>query len=185
MPSVLETSGADYLCYGMGERPMLELTRGIEAGWGRRDMQKIPQIAFKVSGSPKPGEGVTVLHSFEECLKNKRAFAENFHHIETLANMMHPDIIREGCGDGRPGQSTLSACDSGGDGFVLGSAFHKTSSSEVQGQENPGLRYDKVLHHHSQGMFRRLQFLHNRRPSGQIHPVPFGGIHREGSQRAS
>ena len=100
MPSVLETSGADYLCYGMGERPMLELTRGIEAGWGRRDMQKIPQIAFMVSGSPKPGEGVTVLHSFEECLKNKRAFAENFHHIETLANMMHPDIIREGCGDG-------------------------------------------------------------------------------------
>ena len=100
MPSILESCGADWLCYGMGERPMLELTRGIEAGRGRREMQKIPQIAFRVSGSPKPGEGVTVLHSFEECLKNKRAFAENFHHIETLANMMHPDIIREGCGDG-------------------------------------------------------------------------------------
>ena len=31
-PSVLVDSGADYLCYGMGERPMLELTRAIEAG---------------------------------------------------------------------------------------------------------------------------------------------------------
>ena len=32
MPSVLVSSGADWLCYGMGERPMLELTRAIEAG---------------------------------------------------------------------------------------------------------------------------------------------------------
>ncbi len=50
MPSVLVTSGADYLCYGMGERPMLELTKGIEKGWPRHKMQQIPQIAFYVDG---------------------------------------------------------------------------------------------------------------------------------------
>ena len=142
MPSVLYTSGADYLCYGMGERPMLELTRGIEKGWSQHRMRQIQQIAFYVAGkspeevhSPKSsgasplrpshcpsgsgplplmrprvatdlgectssGDGTLVLHSFEECLKDKRAFAENFHWIETHANMMHPDTIIEPVGKG-------------------------------------------------------------------------------------
>ena len=57
MPSILVDSGADYLCYGMGEKPMLELTRGIEKGWSRRQMESIPQIAFLRKGNPKPAEG--------------------------------------------------------------------------------------------------------------------------------
>ena len=101
MPSVLVSSGADYLCYGMGERPMIELTRGIEKGWSRHKMQQIPQIAFLVPGvPPETGEGLLKLHSFEECCKDKRAFAENFHWIETHANMAHPDTIIEPVGDG-------------------------------------------------------------------------------------
>ena len=102
MPSVLYTSGADYLCYGMGERPMLELTRGIEKGWSRRRMRQIPQIAFYVDGKvpEEPSSETLILHSFEECCKDKRAFAENFHWIETHANMMHPDTILEPVGEG-------------------------------------------------------------------------------------
>ena len=116
MPSVLYTSGADYLCYGMGERPMLELTKGIEKGWSQHRMHQIPQIAFYVKGKrPEAAEwegsrsdgletstpaGKLVLHSFEECQRDKRAFAENFHWIETHANMMHPDTILEPVGDG-------------------------------------------------------------------------------------
>ena len=100
MPSILETCKAEYLCYGMGERTMLELTRGIEAGRSLHDMHRIPQIAFRMTGSPKPREGVTMLHSFEKCKRDKRAFAENFHVIETAANMMHPDVLVEACGDG-------------------------------------------------------------------------------------
>ena len=101
MPSVLVTSGADYLCYGMGERPMLELTRGIERHWSVHRMRQIPQIAFYVEGKvPERLSGTLVLHSFEECCRNKRAFAENFHWIETHANMMHPDTILEPVGNG-------------------------------------------------------------------------------------
>ena len=48
---------------------------------------------------PSP-KGLLVLHSFEECQKDKRAFAENFHWIETHANMMHPDTIIEPVGEG-------------------------------------------------------------------------------------
>ena len=101
MPSVLYTSGADYLCYGMGERPMLELTKGIEKGWSQHRMHQIPQIAFYIKGKQaKQEENVLILHSFEECCKDKRAFAENFHWIETHANMMHPDTILEPVGEG-------------------------------------------------------------------------------------
>ena len=94
-PSVLVESGADWLCYGMGEKPMLELTRGIEKGWNRHQLESLPQIAFLRSGEPKPAEGRLVLHSFEECQASRKAFAENFHEIETHANLLNPSTIIE------------------------------------------------------------------------------------------
>lgn len=99
-PSVVFSSGADWLCYGMGERPMLELTKAIAAGRNRRQMDLIPQLAFFRTGDAKKREGVVLLHSFEECQSNKTAFAENFHLIETHANMLHPDTIVEPVGNG-------------------------------------------------------------------------------------
>ena len=87
-PSILVDSGADWLCYG------------IEKGWNRHRLEQIPQLAFLQKGTPKTGEGILLLHSFEECCKSKRAFAENFHEIETHANMLTPDTIVEPVGDG-------------------------------------------------------------------------------------
>jgi len=99
MPSILETCPADYLCYGMGEKPMLQLTKAIEAGWNPHRMKSIPQIAFKATGQSKAKDAL-ILNSYETCLKDKRAFAQNFHEIETHANMMHPATIIEPVGDG-------------------------------------------------------------------------------------
>lgn len=99
-PSILCFSGADWLCYGMGEKPMLELTRAIEARRNVRDIRRIPQIGFYMSGKPKEQEGTLVLNSYEACRKDRKAFAENFHLIETHANMMHPDTIVECYKDG-------------------------------------------------------------------------------------
>ena len=109
MPSVLVGSGADWLCYGMGERPMLELTRAIEAGRNMSDIRKIPQLAFFMSGKCRDKD-VLELHSYEECRRDRKAFAENrrdrkafaenFHLIETHANMLHPSVIIEPVGDG-------------------------------------------------------------------------------------
>lgn len=98
MPSVLVGSGADWLCYGMGERPMLELTRAIESGRNQHQIEQIPQIAFLRKGEPKVKDAL-LLHSFEECSSDKKAFAENFHQIETHANMLHPATIIEPAGD--------------------------------------------------------------------------------------
>lgn len=99
MPSVLVSSGADYLSYGMGERTMLELTRAIESERNASDIRKIPQLAFFMSGRCRVRDAL-ILNPYEQCLRDKRAFAENFHRIETAANMMHPPVIAEPCGDG-------------------------------------------------------------------------------------
>ena len=98
LPSVLVSSGADWLCYGMGERPMLELTHGIERRWPLHRMRQIPQIGFYAKG--RIPEDVLLLNSFEQCCKSKRAFAENFHEIEIHANLACPDTIVEPVGDG-------------------------------------------------------------------------------------
>ena len=49
--SILVDSGADWLCYGMGERPMLELTRAIESGRNLNDIRRIPQLGFRMDGN--------------------------------------------------------------------------------------------------------------------------------------
>ena len=98
-PSILVDSGADWLCYGMGERTMLELTRAIESGRNLRQMENIAQLAFYRKGACKL-DGALELHSYEQCLEEPRAFAENFHQIEVHANMLTPQTLVEPVGDG-------------------------------------------------------------------------------------
>ena len=98
-PSVLVDSGADWLVYGMGERPILELTRAIENRRNLSEIRHIPQIGFWMDGKC-PLQDAIYLNSFERCCKDKKAFAENFHVIETCANMMHAPVLVEPCGKG-------------------------------------------------------------------------------------
>jgi uncharacterized radical SAM protein YgiQ len=93
-PSVLVDSGADWLCYGMGERTMIEFTKAIEAGRNVNDIRKIPQLAFYMDGKCRTKDAV-LLNSFERCCKDKIAFAENFHVVETYANMLQPPVLVE------------------------------------------------------------------------------------------
>ena len=98
-PSVLVDSGADWLCYGMGERTMLEFTKAIEAGRNVSDIRKIPQLGFYMDGRCKLKDAV-ILNSYERCCKDKVAFAENFHVVETYANMLQPPVLIEPVGNG-------------------------------------------------------------------------------------
>ncbi len=98
-PSILVESGADWLCYGMGERTMIEFTRAIEAGRNISDIRRIPQLGFYMDGRCKVKDAV-ILNSYERCRKDKKAFAENFHVIETYANMLTPPVLVEPVGDG-------------------------------------------------------------------------------------
>lgn len=98
-PSILIDSGADWLCYGMGERTMLEFTEAIEAGRNINEIRKIPQLGFYMDGRTKLKDAV-ILNSYERCCKDKVAFAENFHIVETYANMLNPPVIIEPVGSG-------------------------------------------------------------------------------------
>ena len=100
---ILCNSGADMITYGMGEKPTIELARKLSEGLSIHQITDIPQTVFLSRKEDIPG-GITerdiVLHSHEECLKNKRAQAENFRHIEEQSNMMHAQRLLQGV-DGR------------------------------------------------------------------------------------
>lgn len=89
---ILCDSGADIILYGMGEKNTVQLCRELEEGRPIRAIRDIPQTVFLCREEEIPG-GITdqdiVLHSHEECLRNKRAQAENFRHIEEESNKMH------------------------------------------------------------------------------------------------
>lgn len=98
MPTILHPSGADLLIYGMGEKPMVSLARllveedcEIDIKKFRNLMARFPQKQtasllnkIDIPGGIRPDD--IVLHSHEECLRNKRAQAENFRHIEEESN---------------------------------------------------------------------------------------------------
>ena len=90
---ILCDSGADMILYGMGEKSIIRLCQEIENGRAISDIHDIPQTVFLVNKHDVPN-GISekndiVLHSHEECLKNKKAQAENFRHIEEEANKIH------------------------------------------------------------------------------------------------
>ena len=96
---ILCDSGADMITYGMGEKPTLELARRLTEGERLQDIRDLPQSVYLAYDITPTADDI-VLHSHEECLRNKRAQAENFRHIEEQSNMMHAKRLIQGV-DGR------------------------------------------------------------------------------------
>jgi uncharacterized radical SAM protein YgiQ len=93
-PSILMDSKADILVYGMGEKPMVQLAKAIESGLKPKEITEINQTAF-IAAAPTAeqcDEGI-ILHSYEECLEEKRHQAENFRHVEEESNRMHGKVL--------------------------------------------------------------------------------------------
>ena len=92
-PSILFSSGADLLVYGMGDRTILEVARAMRNGYNAKLLRKIAQVAFVADEGyiEKLNPETTIrLHSFEVCRQSKAAFGENFVQIETQSNLLHP-----------------------------------------------------------------------------------------------
>ena len=89
---ILCDSGADMISYGMGEKTILTIARRLSEGESINQLHDIPQTVYLAKEKDIPG-GITnddiVLHSHEECLRNKRAEAENYRHIEEESNKYH------------------------------------------------------------------------------------------------
>ena len=99
-PCILCDSGADMITYGMGEKPTLELARRLSESETVSDITDLPQTVY-LSADVQPTPDDIVLHSHEECLRNKRAQAENFRHIEEQSNMMHAQRLLQEVGGTR------------------------------------------------------------------------------------
>ena len=107
--SILCDSGADILVYGMGEKPIVEIAQRLKGNNSPKEncqlsiincqLEAIPQTAFLCRKEEIPG-GITeadiVLNSHEQCLRDKRAEAANFRHIEEESNKLHASrLIQE------------------------------------------------------------------------------------------
>ena len=95
---ILCDSGADMITYGMGEKPTIALANRLSEGMPIHEICDIPQTVY-LSKDITPLPTDIVLHSHEECLKNKRAQAENFRHIEEQSNMMHAQRLLQKVGN--------------------------------------------------------------------------------------
>lgn len=102
-PSILISSGADLLIYGMAERAVAELARRVLAGENFREIHDLPQSAYLIrSGTPLPplpGAKDRALKPCHEAVASKKAYAENFVLFEKTSNSMKPVRLTEQCGD--------------------------------------------------------------------------------------
>lgn len=112
-PSVLIDSGADYLVYGMGEEPVVELARKFAEGAAVQEIRSTPQVAYvaeteaavlpvahKTDAAGTFASGVIRLPSHAACQASKITFANHFKIIEEEANAARPPVLIEPMEDG-------------------------------------------------------------------------------------
>ena len=89
--SILATSGADLLVYGMGDKVIREVAKALRNGFNMKLLRGLRQVGFMADREyvEKLYNGKTiVLNSFEQCVEDKQKFGKNFCDIEILSNMM-------------------------------------------------------------------------------------------------
>jgi uncharacterized radical SAM protein YgiQ len=98
-PSILVSTGADMLIYGMGEQPLRQLVRLLSKGIPFSSLKTIPQTAIVLRGEePVPVQKMwkdISLHPFEKCVKDKNLFAENFVKFEKESNKIGSARLNE------------------------------------------------------------------------------------------
>ena len=157
--SILCDSGADLLIYGMGEKPVVELCRQLDSGISINQAKGIRQTAYLVSKADIPG-GLTpddiMLHSHEECLRDKKAQAENFRHIEEESNKLHAQRIVQ---------------EVGGRYVVVNPPYPPMTTEELDASY--GLPYTRLPHPRYRG--KRIPAYDMIKHSVNIHRGCFGG----------
>ncbi|WP_179334298.1 YgiQ family radical SAM protein [Winogradskyella costae] len=103
MPSILETSKADMLVYGMGEQPLREVVRLLERGVPFNSINTVLQTAVLLKEDekiPKNSNWEDIeISSHEVCLKDKKKYASNFKVIEQESNKLAARRIFQKIGD--------------------------------------------------------------------------------------
>ncbi|WP_437438871.1 YgiQ family radical SAM protein [Duncaniella muris] len=93
-PSLLDDCKADLINYGMGEKSVIEIARRLEAGESVDSLRDLPQTVVRIPDADfRAGDDDIILHSFADCLRDKRLQAENFRHIEQQSNSMNGRVL--------------------------------------------------------------------------------------------
>jgi len=102
-PSILNSSGADLLIYGMGEQPIREVLRLLSKGVPFTSLRTIPQTSLLIKREDSlPAQNMWKdinLHSFEQCRDDKKLFSENFVKFEKESNKIESSRLIEAAGD--------------------------------------------------------------------------------------
>ena len=102
-PNILSMSGADMLVYGMGEMPLRQIVRRLQAGETFADLTDIKQTAYLTGRRDEVPPHETwedlALSSHERCQRRKEAFAANFKHIEQESNKVNARRLLQDVGD--------------------------------------------------------------------------------------
>lgn len=155
LPGILKESPADLLIYGMGELPVQELVRRLQAGVPFREIRDIPQTVY-LADTVKPITGDVTLFSHEECLRDKRKQAMNFRHIEEESNKLHAARILQ-----KAGRQTL----------VVNPPFPPMTEAEIDASFN--LPYTRLPHPKYKG--KVIPAYEMIKHSVNIHRGCFGG----------
>jgi len=103
VPSILVSSGADLLVYGMGEQPVREIVRLLKKGVPFSSLTTVPQTGIVIDRAaeiPKRSQWKDkTLHSHEKCLVSKKMFAENFMEFEKESNKIEAARLIEPSGN--------------------------------------------------------------------------------------
>jgi len=84
--SILVESEADILVYGMGEKPIVEIAKAMHCENWREEIKKCRQIAFLSRNIEQYASNSILLHSYQDELKDKRKYGENFVVFEQESN---------------------------------------------------------------------------------------------------
>ena len=102
-PSIMVSSGADMLIYGMGEQPVREVSRLLLKGIPFSSLATIPQtVIARDKEIPLPVNKNwkdILLKSHKECLNDKKSFASNFIIFEKESNTIGAARLTEPSGN--------------------------------------------------------------------------------------
>jgi uncharacterized radical SAM protein YgiQ len=102
-PSVLISSGADMIIYGMAEKAVSVLAHRVQRGEKVNMITDLPQSGYlRPAGEPLhplPGVKDMMMHSCSEARTSRKAYAENFVLFEKTSNSQKPVRLIEPCGD--------------------------------------------------------------------------------------
>ena len=101
-PCILCDAPADIISYGMGEKTLVRIAEDLDKGRDIKTIHELPQTVYlarenDIFGGIKKDD--IILNSHEKCLKDKRAEAENYRHIEEESNKIHASRLLQQVGN--------------------------------------------------------------------------------------